>query len=90
MGNTKINTMTTDGLALEIIAQLGAVTDYQQADQLLASIKKEYTASSKKIFTLLREKIENLSPLECNSLQWSIYRYALMHVRKCESMEPAC
>jgi hypothetical protein len=82
--------MTTDGHALEIIAQLGTITDYQQADQLLATIKKEHAALYKEIFTSLQEKIENLSPLECNSLQWSIYRYALMHVRKCTTMEPAC
>ncbi|MGF6845870.1 hypothetical protein QFZ51_001105 [Chitinophaga sp. W3I9] len=82
--------MTADEHALETIAQLGAITDYQQADQLLETIKKEHAALYKEIFTSLQEKIESLSPLECNSLQWSIYRYALMHIRKCTALEPAC
>ncbi|SEW21629.1 hypothetical protein [Chitinophaga arvensicola] len=82
--------MTTDEHALQIIAQLSTATDYQQADQLLLSVKKEQAVLYKEIFTSLLEKIELLSPLECNSLQWSMYRYTLMHVRKCITMEPAC
>jgi hypothetical protein len=81
--------MTTDEHALQIIAQLSTATDYQQADELLLSVKKEQAVLYKEIFTSLQEKIETLSPLECNSLQWSMYRYTLMHVRKC-TMEPAC
>lgn len=81
--------MTTDEQALLIIAQLSAAKDYMQADEILATVEKEYTSLPKDLLTSLQEKIENLSPLECNSLQWSNYRYTLMCIRKRTMMEPA-
>ena len=81
--------MTTEEHALQIIAALGTATDYPQADEVLAAAKTGHPGQFKEIFASLEEKIENLSPLECNSLQWSIYRYALMCVRKCIAAQPA-
>ncbi|MEC5148229.1 hypothetical protein [Chitinophaga sp. 212800010-3] len=81
--------MTTDAQALQIIAKLSNATDYEQADQILQEIKQQQPGAYKSIFTSLGKKIEDLSPLECNSLQWSMYRYTLMNIRKCSSMETA-
>jgi hypothetical protein len=81
--------MTTEEHALQIIAALSIATDYSQADGVLSAAKAGQPGRYKEIFTSLEEKIENLSPLECNSLQWSIYRYALMCVRKCIAAQPA-
>jgi hypothetical protein len=83
--------MTTEEHALQIIAALSIAADYSQADHVLSKAKTEHPVQFKDIFTSLEEKIENLSPLECNSLQWSIYRYALMCVRKyISAAQPAC
>lgn len=81
--------MTTDEQAALIIAQLSTATDYTQADQILSAAEKEHQLLFKDILTFLQEKIENLSPLDCNSSQWSIYRYALMCIRRHAMMEPA-
>ncbi|MGO4289523.1 hypothetical protein [Chitinophaga sp. RAB17] len=79
--------MTTDEHALLIVAQLGTAKDYTQADQILSAAEKNHQLLFKDILTSLQEKIENLSPLDCNSSQWSIYRYTLMCIHS--MMEPA-
>lgn len=80
--------MTTDEHALQIIAALSTATNYAQADQILSAAEETHQQLFKKIIPSLQEKIENLSPLNCNSLQWSIYRYTLMCLRK-RNMQPA-
>lgn len=79
--------MTTDEQAALIIAQLSTAKDYTQAKEILSAAEKDHQQLFKDILTSLQEKIENLSPLDCNSLQWSIYRYALMCVRRHSTME---
>jgi hypothetical protein len=81
--------MTTEEHALQIIAKLSTATNYEQADQILATAEREHQSLFQEILPVLENKISALSPLDCNSLQWSIYRYTLLQTRKSTHSEIA-
>jgi hypothetical protein len=74
--------MTTEEHALQIIAKLSTATNYEQADEILLASEKELKDTFKEVLPVLENKIAQLSPLDCNSLQWSIYKYTLVYTRK--------
>ncbi|RFS22564.1 hypothetical protein DVR12_12230 [Chitinophaga silvatica] len=73
--------MTKEKHALQILAKLSTATDYSQADQILNNSENELQALYKEVIPVLENKITELSPLDCNSLQWSIYKYTLVYTR---------
>ncbi len=80
--------MTTDDYALLIFEQLKSAKDYGQVESILTTSVKDMTAEKKNGFIIeryinkLQLILETLSPLDCNSAEWSNYRYALIYVRK--------
>ena len=79
--------MTTEEHALQIIAKLSTATNYEQADEILQASEKELNSTFKVVLPVLENKIAQLSPLDCNSLQWSIYKYTLLYTRKRTELE---
>jgi hypothetical protein len=80
--------MTTDDYALLIFEQLKSAKDYGQVESILTASVKNMTAEKKNGFIIeryiskLQLVLETLSPLNCNSVEWSNYRYALIYLRK--------
>ncbi|PSL49750.1 hypothetical protein CLV51_1011085 [Chitinophaga niastensis] len=78
--------MATADYVLQMMAAFNAAKDYTQVDNIIAAAEKDNNILFKGCLIQLQEKIEALSPLDCNSSQWSIYRYALMCLRRSSMM----
>ncbi|WP_119080976.1 hypothetical protein [Chitinophaga alhagiae] len=71
--------MTTDQFVLQTIEQIKMADTNEQVRPIITSFQQ--SATTDKVSTLLTA-IENISPLECTSEQWSRLRYALMLLYK--------
>lgn len=71
--------MTTDQFVLQTIEQIKKAGTNEQVRPIITGIKQ--SSATDKVSTLLAA-IENISPLECTSEQWSRLRYALMLLYK--------
>lgn len=64
----------------QTLAELKEAADYQTVDALISQ-SIENVGSEVLIgpfLAQLEERLEDISPLDCNSTQWSCYRYALI------------
>lgn len=87
MGSTQNQNM--EQLVANTKAKLKVVENYQQVYDLLYEVVTELRINNSKtcdVFTgELQKRIEAVSPIDCNSTQWSCYRYALVLLRQLSS-----
>jgi len=85
--------MTTDEYVLLIVEQLKIAENYSQVEAVIVQSVQNMTEKKKNGFIIqrylikLQSVLEDLSPLNCNSGQWALYRYALICVRKLLTMQ---
>ncbi|OMP76550.1 MULTISPECIES: hypothetical protein [unclassified Chitinophaga] len=78
--------MKTAELASKIIVQLKNAKDDGAVEALLDVSLKEMEASKISI-RQLEEKLEEVSPLEVDSVQWMNLRYTRIYLRKQEELQ---
>ncbi|WP_343670607.1 hypothetical protein [Chitinophaga sp.] len=78
--------MKTAELASKIIVQLKDAKDDGAVEALLNASLKELGASRISI-RQLEEKLEEVSPLEVDSVQWMNLRYTRIYLRKQEELQ---
>jgi hypothetical protein len=81
-----INDMKTAELASKIIVQLKDAKDDGAVEALLDASLKEMEASKISI-KQLEEKLEGVSPLDVDSVQWMNLRYTRIYLRKQEDLQ---
>ncbi|WP_291912719.1 hypothetical protein [Chitinophaga sp. CB10] len=80
--------MTTDEYVLLIIQQIKVVKNCNQVEMIIVQSVQNMVEKKKNGFiiqrylTKLQSVLEDLSPLNCKSDQWSLYRCALIYVRE--------
>jgi hypothetical protein len=83
-----INDMKTEELASKIIVQLKDAKDDDAVEALLDASLKELEASKISI-RQLEERLEGVSPLDVDSVQWMNLRYTRIYLRKQEELQEA-
>lgn len=78
--------MKTEELASKIIVQLKDAKDDDAVEALLDASLKELE-SSKISIRQLEERLEGVSPLEVDSVQWMNLRYTRIYLRKQEELQ---
>jgi hypothetical protein len=73
--------MRIDEHALSVIEQLKMATNDSEVEAIILSAI-ESTIDKKLFSDTLQTLIGEISPLDCNSLQWSNLRFALICLRK--------
>jgi len=84
--------MNTDEYLLLIAGQLKMAQHNEQVEvlilQSIAAIEKKEGADLVKPFLIkLQDWLEALSPLDCDSTQWSCLRYAVIYLRESLMMD---
>lgn len=75
--------MTTDQYVLQTIERIRMVENNEQAETIISeTLQYAREKRQQNIVSKLLEAIEQISPLECTSEQWSHLRYALMLLYK--------
>jgi len=77
--------MTIDELVDSLVYQISGLQNYGQVEASILDISRIATVSGLPVsqcFTKLEIAIEELSPIDLTSTQWSCFRYALICLRE--------
>ena len=77
--------ITLDELVDSLVYQIAGLLNYEQVEALILDISRIATVRDLPVsqcFSKLEIAIEELSPMDLNSTQWSCFRYALICLRE--------
>lgn len=83
------NSITIDEMIDSLIHQIGGLQNYAQVESIMLNISRIATVNNLPVsqcFSKLEVAIEELSPMDLTSTQWSCFRYALICLREKVSM----
>jgi len=77
--------MTLDEFVFSIFEQIKSAKSYPEVDQIISNSLNSISKNefiTKQYVLQLEDLLDTISPLECDSTQWSSLRYALISVRR--------
>lgn len=80
--------MTLNEFVSSILQQLKRAKSYEEVDQIVSDSLDYMTKNEfiiKQYLQQIESELDSISPLECDSTQWSSVRYALISLRRIQA-----